>query len=83
MAGRGRRLTLALALAHQQEPGRVRVDALLSVPLLRAEWPDDDGPRLVIEEATTTVALCFLCPEDLIAFQHNLAHLAIPSGLRR
>ena len=74
---------LALALAHQQEPGRVRVVALLAAPQLRAEWPDDDGPRLVIEEATTTVSLQFLCPEDLLAFQHNLAHVAIPSGNRR
>ena len=73
---------LALALAHQQEPGRVRIDALLSTPALSAEWPDDEGPRLVIEEATTTVSLQFLCPEDLLAFQHNLAHLAIPRGLR-
>lgn len=74
---------LALALAQQQEPGRVRIELLLCTPQLRAEWPDDDGPRLVIEEATTTVALQFLCPEDLLAFQHNLARVAIPSGLRR
>ena len=74
---------LALALAHQQEPGHVRIDAQLSAPTLRAERTDDDGPRLVIEEATTTVSLQFLCPEDLLAFQHNLAHLAIPRGLRR
>ena len=74
---------LALALAQQSEPGRVRVDALLSTPTLSAVWPDDEGPRIVIEEATTTVSLQFLCPEDLLAFQHNLAHLAIPSGLHR
>ena len=74
---------LALALAHQQEPGRVRVEALLTTPTLSAEWPDDEGPRLVIEEGTTAVSLQFLCAEDLLAFQHNLAHLTIPSGLRR
>ncbi len=74
---------LALALAQHLEPGRVRVEALLAAPQLRAEWPDDDGPRLVIEEATTTVSLQFLCPEDLLAFQHDPAHVAIPSGLRR
>lgn len=74
---------LVLALVHQQEPGRVQMEALLASPALRAEWPDDDGPRLVIEEASTMVTLRFFCPEDLLAFQHNLAHVAIPSGLRR
>lgn len=74
---------LALVLAQQQEPGRVRVEAVLASPVLHAEWPDDDGPRLVIEEATTTLTLLFLGLEDLLAFQHNLAHLAIPRGHRR
>lgn len=74
---------LALALAQTQEPGRVRVEALLSTPALSAEWPRDEGPRLVIEEAAATVALQFHCAEDLLAFQHNLSHLVIPRGPRR
>lgn len=70
-------------LAQQQEAGRVQVEVLLSTPGLRAECPADDSPRLVLEEASTSVALCFLSLEDLLAFQHALARLAIPRRPRR
>lgn len=73
----------ALRQLPQLELGRVRVHALFSTPLVLAQVPEDEAPRLVIDEGITTVELRFLCLDDLIAFQHNLAHLTIPRGVRR
>ncbi len=75
--------TLRLGLEQLAEPGGVQVDLLLSAPTLAGSWPEGGGPRLLIEEPPTTLCLRFLRQEDLLAFQHNLAHLAIPSGHRR
>lgn len=74
------RPALSLALLDRLEAGQVHVEALFSTPVLRAVWPAGGPPRLVIAEATTTIELHFLALEDLLAFQHTLAHLAIPRG---
>lgn len=73
----------ALRLIPALEFGRVCVAALFSTPLIRAIVPEDDAPRLILDEGISTVELHFLSLEDLIAFQHNLAHLAIPRGACR
>ena len=73
----------ALRQLARMEFGRVRMDALFSTPKLLVQVPEDAAPRLIIDEGISTVELHFLCREDLIAFQHNLAHLAIPCGPRR
>lgn len=71
-------LELALGLVTTQEHGGVRIEVLLSTPLLSVEVSADAGPHLILEEAATTLVLRFLDLHDLLAFQHNLAHLAIP-----
>lgn len=77
-------LALMQHLACHQTAGRARLEALVSAPVLSVEWPPNGGgPRLLIDEGVTTVCLEFFYLEELLAFQHNLAHLIVPSDPHR